>query len=248
MLAVGEKMRKQFHLRRVRRAHQRRVIVGERHVGDAAVGGVGDDGIDGCRHLGAGDGAALASLDAQADDDDAHTRPAVIRPLLDRVHSASDVGAGDREVAADLAFERGGERAEDGGGDLAAVGDHGERGIGEQRVAGADGVDHALDEAVDDEEGAQRVVLARPAGQHAAVAELEHEDAAGGEVVELRRERADAGILVGHREPRLALVGRDQVEALEVEDVAPAARHLAVGDAEGALAGSPRSGSERCAG
>ena len=37
---------------------------------------------------------------------------------------------------------------------------HAQRRVGEQRVAGADGVDQAVDEAVDDEERVERLVVA----------------------------------------------------------------------------------------
>ena len=52
--------------------------------------------------------------------------------------------------------------------------------------------------------------------------------------MQLRSKRPHAGVLVGKRKARLALVGCDQVEALEIEDVAPPACNLAVGDPEGA--------------
>src|SRR6185437_10830725 len=45
-------------------------------------------------------------------------------------------------------------------------------------------------------------------------------------------QRTYAGVLIGEREARLALVRRQQIEAFEIENVAPAARYLAVGDAE----------------
>ena len=70
--------------------------------------------------------------------------------------------------------------------------------------------------------------------EHAAIAELQDQDLAVGLVVEPGGERADAGVLIAEREARLALVGRDQVEALEVGDVAPAAGDLAVGHLEDA--------------
>ena len=113
--------------------------------------------------------------------------------------------------------------------------EHRERRIGEQRVARADRVDQPVDEAVDDEEAVERLVVRIAAGEHAALAELEDQQLAARRVVEVRSERPNAGILVAEREARLALVRRDQVEALELEDVAPAARDLAVGDPEAAL-------------
>ena len=53
--------------------------------------------------------------------------------------------------------------------------------------------------------------------------------------MDLRGQRPHAGVLVGQGEPRLPFVGGDEIEAFEVQDVAPAAGHLAVGDAEDAL-------------
>jgi hypothetical protein len=50
-----------------------------------------------------------------------------------------------------------------------------------------------------------------------------------GRIVQRGGERPDARVLVGQRKARFALVRRDQVETLEFGDVAPAARHLAVG-------------------
>src|SRR6266571_7391996 len=75
-------------------------------------------------------------------------------------------------------------------------------------------------------------MISAAAGEHAALAELEHQRLAAGHVVERRGKRPDPGVLVAEREARLALVGRDEVEILEIGDVAPAARHLAVGDLE----------------
>src|SRR3546814_10506233 len=43
------------------------------------------------------------------------------------------------------------------------------------------------------------------------------------------------GILIGKGEPRLALVRRDQVEPLELEDISPSAGNLAVGNPQGSL-------------
>src|SRR3546814_18639301 len=53
------------------------------------------------------------------------------------------------------------------------------------------------------------------------------------------------GILIGKGEPRLALVRRDQVEPLELEDISPPAGDLAVGNPQGSLgtgAGERRNG------
>src|SRR5438046_10665757 len=50
--------------------------------------------------------------------------------------------------------------------------------------------------------------------------------------MELERERAHDRVLVAKREARLALVGSDEVESLELEDVAPSGRDLTVGNPE----------------
>ncbi len=116
------------------------------------------------------------------------------------------------------------------------VDQHGQRRIGQQRIAGAHRVDHPLDEAVDHEEAVERLVVARcwqvstPRSPSLRISVLQ--SAAS---YSARRQRPDAGILVGEREARLALVRRDQVEALELGDVAPAAGDLAVGDLEHAV-------------
>ena len=102
-----------------------------------------------------------------------------------------------------------------GRGELAFAGQHRQRRISQQRIAGADTVDQAFDKAVDDEERVERLMIAVAAGQHALVAELEDQRLALRRVVESSRQRPDAGILVAQRKPRLALVRRDQVEAVE---------------------------------
>ena len=108
---------------------------------------------------------------------------------------------------------------------------HAQRRVGEQRVAGADRVDQAIDEAVDDEERVRA-----PGGRRARQVSTPRRRASGSAScicaasIEARRQRPHAGILVAERKARLALVRRDQVEAAEVGDVAPAARDLAVGD------------------
>ena len=89
-------------------------------------------------------------------------------------------------------------------------------------------------------------MIAVPAREHAPVAELEDQRLALGRVVERRSERADAGILVAERKARLALVGRNKIETLEVGNVAPAARDLAVGHLVHALGNRSRSASGLC--
>src|SRR4029450_10691513 len=77
-------------------------------------------------------------------------------------------------------------------------------------------IDHVLGEGIHRKEGAQVLDgLALAAGDEAALAELEDEIAAIGALVELLRERPHHAVLVAEREARLALVGRDHVEALE---------------------------------
>src|SRR4051812_50035863 len=73
------------------------------------------------------------------------------------------------------------------------------------------------------------------ARQHAALAQLEDEQPATRRIVEVRSQRTNAGILVAEGKARLALIGRDQIKALKVGDVAPAACDLAVRDPETAL-------------
>ena len=81
---------------------------------------------------------------------------------------------------------------------------------------------------------ARITLLAHAAGEHAAIAELEDDGLALRLLVQVGGKRAHAGVLVGERKARFALVRRKQVETLEFENVAPAACHLAVGDAVGA--------------
>ena len=53
------------------------------------------------------------------------------------------------------------------------------------------------------------------ARQHAALAQLEDEQPAARRIIEARSQRTNAGILVAEGKPRLALIGRDQIEALK---------------------------------
>ena len=95
---------------------------------------------------------------------------------------------------------------------------HRQRRIGEQRVAGADRVDHASTKLSTTKKLSSDSCSLVAAGQHAALAELEDQQSCSRAcVVERRGQRPHAGILVAEREARLALVRRDQVEALEFE-------------------------------
>src|SRR5205823_5344102 len=69
-------------------------------------------------------------------------------------------------------------------------------------------------------------------GQDAALAELQDQVAAACALEESLRHRAHARVLVSEAEARLALVRRDEIEALKIQDIAPAVRHLTVGRAE----------------
>src|ERR1700738_5515101 len=89
-----------------------------------------------------------------------------------------------------------------------------------------------LGEAVNDKEGARIVLFPAAAGEDTPVAELENDGFAIGLFVQLRRKRPHARVLVGEREPRLPLVRRNKVEALELEDITPAAGDLTVGNPE----------------
>src|ERR1700720_54656 len=89
-----------------------------------------------------------------------------------------------------------------------------------------------LGKTVNDKEGARIVLFPAAAGEDTAVAELENDGFAIGLFVQLRRKRPHARVLVGEREPRLPLVRRNKVEALELEDITPAAGDLTVGNAE----------------
>ncbi len=75
-------------------------------------------------------------------------------------------------------------RADDRRGELAFARQHGQRRIGQQRIAGADAVDQPVDEAVDDEERIERLMVAVLAGQHALVAEFQDQRLALRRVIE----------------------------------------------------------------
>ena len=110
--------------------------------------------------------------------------------------------------------------------------DQAKRRIRQQRVAGADRDRRPLPAKLSMVKNERTLRVGRAVGDDPAVAHLEDQRLAAGPLVQLQRQRPDRRVLVAQREAGLPLVRRDQVEALEVEDVAPAAGHLAVGDAE----------------
>src|SRR3954471_3005164 len=75
-------------------------------------------------------------------------------------------------------------------------------------------------------------VISVAAGEHAALGQLEDQKLASCCVIDSRGKWPNAGVLVAECEPCLALVRRDEVEALKVGDVSPAAGNLAVRDTE----------------
>ena len=83
-----------------------------------------------------------------------------LRLALDRVELVVNVLDGDRDVAVLLAFAGRRHGADDRCRELALARQHAQRRVGEQRVAGADAVDQAVDKAVDDEERVERLVVA----------------------------------------------------------------------------------------
>src|ERR1700730_2937628 len=74
------------------------------------------------------------------------------RPLLHAVNSPAQIGPPDRNVAVAFALQRSRHGAQDRGGNLGLIGHERERGIGKKSVAGANGIDHVLGEAVHHEE------------------------------------------------------------------------------------------------
>src|SRR5882672_2519185 len=154
---------------------------------------------------------------------------------LDVVDLAHDVYRGDGNVAVQLAFARRRNRAEYGSHGIRSGRELAERRVGEERIARADRVDDPLGEGIHHDVGIERLVFGAAAGQHPALAELENERLASRRIVQRRGERTHPGVLVAKSKPRLALVGGDQVEVLELGDVPPAARDLAVGDPEYSL-------------
>src|SRR5882757_5656434 len=89
----------------------------------------------------------------------------VLRLSLETVDLVENIVRLGRNVALVPAGDRGGERAEDGGDDRVVGEKHRRRGIGEQRIAGADGIDDVVGKAVDGEEGADVLVALRLAAE-----------------------------------------------------------------------------------
>ena len=75
--------------------------------------------------------------------------------------------------------------------------------------------------------------------QDASLAQLEDEVPAAGLAIELQRHRPDRRVLITEGESRFTLVGGDEVEIGEVQDIPPAVRHLAVGDLQPARRNLP---------
>ena len=71
------------------------------------------------------------------------------------------------------------------------------------------------------------------------MAQLEDEVPAAGLAIELQRHRPDRRVLITEGESRFTLVGGDEVEIREVQDIPPAVRHLAVGDLQPARRNLP---------
>jgi hypothetical protein len=78
-------------------------------------------------------------------------------------------------------------------------------------------------------------VVRTTACEHSSFTELEDEQPAARRIIKVGRERTNTGVLVAKCKPGLPLVRGDEIEALEVSDVAPTARHLTVGDTEAAI-------------
>ena len=72
MLAVVEQVGQQLELGVVRRADQRRIVVGWRHIGDLTVIRLAVDRIDARHRIRPGDGATFSPLNAQSGDDNSH--------------------------------------------------------------------------------------------------------------------------------------------------------------------------------
>src|SRR5262249_44188105 len=89
--------------------------------------------------------------------------------------------------------------------------------------------------AVDDEETIQRFVIGIAACKHAALAQLEDEQLASRRIIEIRRERTNTRILIAESKTGLSLVRSDEIEALKVRYVSPAAGDLTVGNAEAGI-------------
>src|SRR5262252_636277 len=151
---------------------------------------------------------------------------------LDGVDLPPHVVDGYRNIAVTLALDRRRYAPQDGGRGRVTDREHGKCSISEQRIAGTDRIDQPIDEAVDHKKAVMGFVVCTAAGEHAALAQLQDQKLAPGRVIDIGGEWPNAGILIAECEPRLALVRRDEVEALKIGDVAPAARNLAVGHAE----------------
>src|SRR6516225_4926469 len=249
MLAITEQVIEDRDLRLVGNAGEDRIVAVERNVLDRRIFSLTVDRID-CRYeIGACDPPALLTLNAESRHHDSHqTAPCPSLEaglLLDHVDPTQQVRSSDWVIAVALAFQRGRHRTEDRGGDLGLVGQQRKRRVGEKGVSGADRVDYFVRKAVHHEERARVVLLAAAAGKNAAVAEFEYDGLAVSFLMQLDCQRPHPGILVGEGETRLALIGGQEVEALEFQNIAPTARHLAVGDAERALRDDARQSGDR---
>jgi len=74
MFAIAQQVGKQFDLRIIRHAQQRGIVRIQRHILNAAIAGIGQNWINGGDDFRPGDRGPLPTLNAQPDNDDAHTR------------------------------------------------------------------------------------------------------------------------------------------------------------------------------
>src|SRR5712692_3653978 len=148
--------------------------------------------------------------------------------LLDRVYLFHYLVRQDRPITVVLAFHAGSDAAEDGSDHVVLGRHHRKRRVSEERVAGADRIDHSAGEALDGEEGSHVDRRIGTVGNDPTVAQLENQRLAARAFVELQRERPHDRILVPECEAGFAFVWRDEIEILEFEDIPPPARHLAV--------------------
>ncbi|CAB4699547.1 unannotated protein [freshwater metagenome] len=232
VLAVAEQVREQLYLGFVGCAYQGRVVIGQRHFLHRLVFGLRMHRIDRTDIVRPGKLPTLVPLYAESDYDHLHGWLLVLDALFDHVDLAPQVCRRDRYVGVHLALAGGCHGADDRGNGVRAGRELGEGGIGQQRISGAHCIDDAINEGVDHEERVQRFVVAVEAGEHAALAEFEDQRLALGRIIQCRGQRANAGILIAEREARLPLVRRNQVEALEIDDVPPATGDLAIRDLE----------------
>ena len=97
----------------------------------------------------------------------------------------------DWDIAVELTFATGRERADDCRFHLVATRQHCERGVCEKSVACANGIDQILHKTVEDKETVQQLVISALTCEDAALSKLQDQQLAFGLVIQLRSQRSN---------------------------------------------------------